>query len=72
MLLMNGKILDNTLRISEELAHRGIRDETTWSLYAGLDQHLGYLLYDCSLSLRRQFFCHPPDHLEKSYSISTS
>ena len=43
---MNGKILDNTLKISEELALRGIRDETIWPLHAGLDQHLGYLLYD--------------------------
>ena len=32
------------LRVSEELAPKSIRDENIWSLYASLDQHLGYFI----------------------------
>ena len=31
---------------SEELAPRGIRDEIIWSLYASLDQQLGYFIME--------------------------
>ena len=34
------------LRVSEELAPRGIRDEIIWSLYASLDQQLGHFMME--------------------------
>ena len=32
------------LRILEELAPKSIEDEIIWSLYASLDEHLGYFI----------------------------